>query len=182
MGETQWRDVVDKQACTELVYRLARAIDRCDEPLMRSLFHPGATDDHGMFQGSAADFVDWVLPVLAGMKRTQHFIGNVLIEIDGDSARGESYFIAHHTVAPTSGAGNDQVRIAAGRYLDRFERRGGEWRFQHRHAVYDWSAQDASSDTWSRAEPGAWAFGQRAPADASYAHFARSGACAPAGA
>jgi len=24
MGEMLWRDVVDKQACTELVYRLAR--------------------------------------------------------------------------------------------------------------------------------------------------------------
>jgi hypothetical protein len=170
MAQEPWRDVADKQACIELVYRMARAIDRCDETLLRSLFHPDATDDHGVFQGTASDFATWVMPVLAGMKRTQHFIGNVLIELEGDVARGESYFIAHHTV--TGEAGTDAVSIAAGRYLDRFELRGGEWRVGHRHAVYDWNSQGAASDNWNRDQPGAWRFGQRGSGDVSYAHFA----------
>jgi hypothetical protein len=171
MAEPDWRALVDKQACTELVFLLARAIDRCDEALMRSLFHPDATDDHGLFTGSASGFVDWVLPLLATMKRTQHCISNVLIELDGDHARGESYFVAHHTVSAENGS--EAFSIAAGRYLDRFERRGGAWRFAHRLAVYDWSASGASTDAWNRASPGAWTFGQRGQDDASYAHFAR---------
>ena len=160
------RELIDKQACTELVYRLARAIDRCDENLLRSLFHPDATDDHGMFRGSAKDFVDWVLPVLRSMKRTQHLIGNVLIVVDGDMARGESYFVAHHVL--TTKNEPDRFSVAAGRYLDRFERRAGEWRFSHRQAVYDWSEQGPSSDTWDRSGSG-WLFGARAPNDPSYA-------------
>ena len=64
--------------------RLARGIDRCDADLVRAVFHPDATDDHGMYKGTAADFVPWVMEVLAGMRRTQHMIGNVLIEVDGD--------------------------------------------------------------------------------------------------
>lgn len=170
MGQAAWDQLLDKQACVELVYRMARAIDRCDEALLRSLFHPDATDDHGSYRGSASGFVDWVLPLLATMTRTQHCIANVLIEVDGDRARGESYFTAHHALTRPGAA--DVHMIAAGRYLDSFERRGGEWRFAHRQACYDWNAQAPGSDTWDRAAPGGWTFGQRGPADASYANFA----------
>ena len=76
--------MADKLECTELVTRVARAIDRCDAELLKTLFHPDATDDHGMFVGTASDFIDWVMPVLATMDRTQHIIGQVLIEVDGD--------------------------------------------------------------------------------------------------
>ena len=161
--------LLDKQACVELVYKLARSIDRCDEPLLRSLFHPDATDDHGVFVGTAADFATWVMPVLASMKRTQHHVGNVLIQLDGDRAYGESYFIAHHTVAQEGG--DDIFTLAAGRYLDRFERRNGEWKISHRHAAYDWNSTVPSSDSWDRANPGAMTYGARAPHDLSYSHF-----------
>jgi SnoaL-like domain len=150
------------------VYRLARAIDRCDEALLASLFHPDATDDHGIFQGTAAEFIAWVIPLLETMKQTQHVIGQCLIEVDGDTAVGESYFVAHHTVPGPEG---DVFSIAAGRYLDRFERRGGVWKISHRHAVYDWNSSAASSDTFKRHEPGAMAFGARGTGDPSYAHF-----------
>ena len=34
-----------------LIYLFARSIDRVDEELMRELFWPDATDDHGLFTG-----------------------------------------------------------------------------------------------------------------------------------
>ena len=163
-------ELLDKQACVELVYRLARAVDRCDDALLRSLFHPDATDDHGVFHGTASDFADWVMPVLEGMRRTQHMIGNVLIVVEGDRALGESYFIAHHHLPQESGP--DVFMVAAGRYLDRFERREGAWRIAHRQAAYDWNSAALSTDSWNRAEPGAWTFGARGPEDVSYANFA----------
>lgn len=168
--EARLKEQFDKESCRELVYRLARAIDRCDEKLLRSLFHPDATDDHGVFHGTAADFATWVMPVLRSMRRTQHFICNVLIEVKGDTAYGESYFIAHHTLPQESGP--DQFMIAAGRYLDRFERRNGEWKIAHRQACYDWNSSVPSTDSWNRADPGAWTFGTRGEEDKSYAHFA----------
>ena len=164
------RELLDKQACVELVYRLARAIDRCDETLLRSLFHPDATDDHGVFHGTAAGFADWVMPVLRGMKRTQHCIANVLIEVSGDMAFGESYFTAHHALPNPEGP--DTYMVAAGRYLDRFERRNGQWRFAHRQACYDWNAQAPSTDSWKRDAMAGWTFGERGEGDASYANFA----------
>lgn len=170
MTDAAVAELLDKQACKELVYRLARAIDRCDERLLCSLFHPGATDDHGVFHGTAADFADWVMPVLRGMKRTQHCIANVLIEVEGDVAYGESYFAAHHALPNPAGA--DTYMVAAGRYLDRFERRGGPWLIAHRQACYDWNAAAPSTDSWDRDGLAVWTFGHRGEADASYSNFA----------
>lgn len=163
--------LLDKQACSELVYRLARAIDRCDADALRSVFHADATDDHGSFTGSASDFIPWVLGVLAGMRQTQHLITNVLVDVAGDFARGESYFLAQHSV-PAEGDTENFVTVA-GRYLDRFERRDGEWRIAHRSAVYDWSNSASSSEIWDRAKSSVQSFGKRGQADASYAHFAQ---------
>jgi ketosteroid isomerase-like protein len=164
--------VADKLECTELVSRVARAIDRCDAALLEPLFHPDATDDHGIFVGTASEFIQWVIPLLNTMKRTQHIIGQVLIEVDGDHAAGESYFIAHHNF---DGPDGEIFMVAAGRYLDRFERRAGRWKIAHRHAVYDWNSSTASTDNFDRDNPGAQVFGIRGQGDASYAHLAGRG-------
>lgn len=160
----------DKLACAELVYSLARGLDRCDEALLRSLFHDDATDDHGGFKGSAADFVTWALSLLVQMERTQHCISNVLINVDGDRAVGESYFVAHHDLADAEG--NPAHMIAAGRYLDRFERRDGTWKISHRLAVFDWNSWQPRTDRWDRSPDGPRTFGQRGAADALYPHLA----------
>ena len=161
--------LADKLECTELVTRLARGIDRCDADIVRACFHSDATDDHGAFKGTADEFVNWVMPVLDTMKRTQHVIGQCLIEAAGDLAAGESYFVAHHTIAAPDG---EVFMIAAGRYLDRFERRDGTWKISHRHAVYDWNSAAPSTDAWSRNDPeNPSVYGERGHADASYAHL-----------
>lgn len=158
--------LLDKQACTELVYRFARGLDRCDETIVRDVFHPGATDDHGGFKGDAEAFVAWVFPVLRKMERTQHVIGNVLVEVAGDHAWAESYFVAYHDLTTADG---QQLRTTvAGRYLDRFERRGGEWRISHRQFVSDWSASDARTDMWDRDNPAGRHFGRRDRNDPLY--------------
>ena len=63
----------------KLIYLFARSIDRVDEELMRELFWPDATDDHGLFTGTAEDYVAWVIPLLKSMNGTQHTISNILV-------------------------------------------------------------------------------------------------------
>lgn len=155
-----------KQDCADLVYKLARGVDRCDRDLLLSVFHPDATDDHGQFKGTAVEFVDWVLPVVKTMDRTQHFIGNVLVDVDGDQAWGESYFIANHDMKGPQG---DPIRyVVSGRYLDRFECRNGEWRIAHRGCVFDWNATHPQTDAWDR-QNGPRRYGQRDRTDPVYA-------------
>lgn len=164
--------MLDKQACTEVIYRFARGLDRRDEALLRSLFHPDSTDDHGYFRGSGAEFVDWVLPLLAGMERTQHFIGNVLVEVSAEEAKSESSFIASHDL--TSADGTPQRMTAAGRYLDRFRQHEGEWKLLHRKAVYDWNAVEPRTDAWDRSPDSSRDFGKPNAQDSVYAHFNRN--------
>ena len=164
--------IADKLECTELTTRVARAIDRCDAEMLKTLFHPDATDDHGIFAGTAEEFIAWVIPLLETMKRTQHIIGQVLIEVNGDHAAGESYFIAHHAIETPEG---EIFMVAAGRYLDRFERRDGTWKISHRQAVFDWNSVTPLTDNFDRDNPGASTYGQRGKNDPSYAHLAGTG-------
>jgi hypothetical protein len=132
-------DLVAKRACCDALARYARGIDRCDPELVRSTYHPGAYDDHGGYQGDADGFVAWVKgAVMDTFSCTMHKLGNSLIEVDGDRAFSETYAVAHHVQAaldvPTD-------LVMGVRYLDRFERRGGQqdgWKVAHRVMSFEW--------------------------------------------
>ena len=161
--------LLDKQDCADLVFTLARAIDRCDAALIAACYHDDATDDHGMIKGTIAQFIAGVIPMLQAMRRTQHNVTNTLIRVSGDAARGECYFIAQHTLVQD---GDETEMFAAGRYLDRFERRGGAWKIAHRQAVYDWTMTVPASGGWDGPPLAALLQrGQRGPGDPSYPHF-----------
>ena len=141
-----FRDTIAAQKISAIIHRLARGLDRRDKALLASCFHEDATDDHGIFKGSATEFCDWVIETLGNYERTQHFISNINISINGDKAGTEAYFFAHHLVPGEEGK---KDVIAAGRYCDKFEKRNGEWRIVHRKALYDWSHVDETKDGWA---------------------------------
>ena len=135
---TSVQSLLDHRAIEDLVVRYCRASDRHDWQAMAELYHDDAQDDHGsLFQGSARDFVAW-LPGMAGkFISTWHQINNHLIEVHGDHAEGEVYVVARHVKAARDG-GTDQI-VTGGRYLDRYEKREGRWKFLRRKAVMDWN-------------------------------------------
>jgi len=73
---------------------------------------------------------------------TSHFLGNVHIDVDlaADVAGAETYAVAFHRYTDDGGVPTDMW--AALRYVDRFERRGGEWRIQARVCAYEWRRTD----------------------------------------
>ena len=66
-------------------------------------------------------------------------IGNVLIELHAGMAAVESYF--RTILGGHDAQGMPQETLLAGRYVDRFECRDGEWRIAARTVVYDWMRQ-----------------------------------------
>ncbi|MBV9995628.1 MAG: nuclear transport factor 2 family protein [Caulobacteraceae bacterium] len=154
------RELADRQAITELIYLYCRGLDRMDEP--RAIYHPDAREERGegVFEGRAHDMIAAALKALR--KRyvaTQHFIGNILIELDGDLAWGESYFHAYHRLPdPPPGAPprDDGEFVMAGRYLDRFERRDGVWKIAHRRMVNDWNHTRKVAEGYFERFPGAY--------------------------
>lgn len=127
--------LVDEADIRRVLGRYARAIDRLDWELLRSCYHPDAVDEHGSFRGTVDEFVPWVQERLAEYDWTKHFLGNQLIELDGDTAWSETYCLAFHRVPAADGRG-PLDRLINVRYVDRLERRDGEWRIAHRLTVY----------------------------------------------
>ena len=135
------RELHDEMSIRAVLLRYCRGIDRCDAELLRSCYHEDAFDDHGPFKGGRDDLVEYSIAQLRGRTEshgqvTSHLIGNVLIERDGDVARVESYFKASHV---EDRADHFRVFEFNGRYVDRFERRNGEWRIGRREVIHDWS-------------------------------------------
>lgn len=133
---TALQSLLDREAIRECVFRYCRGIDRLDEAALRASYWPDATDRHGAYQGSATGFIDGALRRLPLSGRMIHHVGNLSIELRGDQAAVETYFLAWQR-SPDA-AGIPQETFLAGRYVDRFERRGDEWRVAARVVVYDW--------------------------------------------
>jgi hypothetical protein len=67
---------------------------------------------------------------------TQHRVHNQLATIEGDRASGETYSTADHLSAVEGGR---SLLSWAIRYQDRWRREEGQWRFEHRLLILDWT-------------------------------------------
>jgi hypothetical protein len=125
--------LIDRQEILDCLTRYSRGVDRFDKELLLSAYHPDARDDHGVFVGTAAEFADWVFDAHGnGQKRTMHILGNHTCEIDGHTAHAETY-------CTYFGLNQDEtIDVVFNRYIDRLEKRDGEWRIADRICVVDW--------------------------------------------
>lgn len=132
-------DLIARDQISRCITTVARGLDRYDEELAGSAYHPDATDDHGTVIGLASDYVAGRTPIWRGL---QHFLMNQTIDLDGTTAHVETYFMA---VIWRPAA--DGTEFTVGRYLDRMEQVDGEWRIAHRSTVVEWSgSMDAAPD------------------------------------
>ncbi|MCE2830324.1 MAG: nuclear transport factor 2 family protein, partial [Sphingomonadales bacterium] len=91
-------------------------------------------DEHGaMFSGGPDAFVEWLPSMMANWEATIHAITNSLFAIEGDDAEGEHLVMALHRSHPPE----RREFTVWGRYLDRYQRRDGEWKFLRRRLVFD---------------------------------------------
>ena len=140
-------ELVAQQEIRDVLARYTRGIDRMDAELVRSCYHPGAYDDHGAFQGTAEEFVEWVQQVLSYFDTTMHFLGQQLIEIAGDRAHSETYCVAYHRRDARDGDEGHDLWMGL-RYVDVLESRDGEWRIADRRCVFDWTRRDPIVGLW----------------------------------
>jgi ketosteroid isomerase-like protein len=142
--------LLDREAIREAMARYCRGIDRLDADLTKSAYHPDAFDDHGPFKGTRDDFVEWIIPFLRReYVSSSHHLTTQSIDVQGDVAHVETYAI----VVEEKQAGDDvRQLIANSRYIDRFEKRDGDWRIAHRIVVTD-SARTDTVTPWQGTSP-----------------------------
>ena len=162
-------EVIARLEIQSVLWRYARGVDRVDGEELLGVYHPDATDHHSSFDGPAAEFVRNLVSRLAGVSATgQHHITNILIELEGkDDASVESYFLAFHPHPENE----DKLGIAAGRYLDHFQRRDGDWKISSRRVVMDWTRDDLVGEPWPGVDGSPDQGRSKARSDASYALF-----------
>ena len=144
------KEVVARAEIMDVLWRYCRAVDRGDIAMLKSVYHPGAIDDHGTYNGPGEGFAEYIVPAMDHADIVgQHHITNVNFEFDGDVAKVESYFLAYQPV-PVDG-GPDELAIVGGRYNDTFELREGKWLITHRRVLGDFSRDRICGPAWPRA-------------------------------
>jgi hypothetical protein len=128
------RELLDRQQIRDCIYRAMRGIDRQDKDLMLSAYHDDAFDNHGAYAGHPSGMFDWAISFIRDRGRvSQHAVTNHLVDIDENVAHAETYFtyyLVHRDDADADFGG--------GRYVDRFERRQGQWRIAERATILEW--------------------------------------------
>ncbi|GEK79642.1 nuclear transport factor 2 family protein [Agrococcus baldri] len=130
----------DRYAIYEVLLRYARGVDRRDEAVLRSAYHPDGIDHHTGFTGTIDQFVPWVWDLLCSVDGSMHIIGNHWAELAGDVAVVETYGTSNHWGLP---ADDPSVNFSTGfRYVDHMTKVGGRWAIAERWAIREWTRSD----------------------------------------
>jgi len=114
--------------------RYAMGVDRRDRDLFLSALHPEArlrVSATG-FEADGHEQLAGVVDRMTAYDKTFHLIGNTRYDLDGDTATGEVYCLAHHLTG-----GQDKVMVI--RYQDAYSRHDSDWRITDRTVVVDWT-------------------------------------------
>jgi hypothetical protein len=147
--------LLDEAACRSVLMRYGAAVDWKDRAVLELLFWPDADVNLGFFKGPGSDVPAFLIENANRSLRRCHITTNVDIRLDGDTAHAESCAITH---AVSGSLPHDLVsHLFVGRYLDRLERRGAEWRFASRHYLLHGArsepyAEDPSLELVSKAD------------------------------
>ena len=140
--------VEDLVALRRLADLYCSAVDDGDAKRMASLFAdggelvvyaPGARPGKGeplRRWGGAENFERLLTTLEQNYVRWVHFLGNHWAEVNGDQAFGEAYLLACHL---RGGEGAQEEEVAVIRYVDRYVRVDGNWRFGQRNACRQWT-------------------------------------------
>jgi hypothetical protein len=139
----------DRWGILDTVTRYFTAIDRRDFELLRQVFTP---DVDAVFEGTqVSGGLDRLLAFITGksdirlpidvidLQLSMHFLGNHAATVTGDTARSETYALAHLVDRPQ---GQPRLRTRGLRYVDELVRTEGGWRIRRREHLCDWMRLD----------------------------------------
>lgn len=127
------RYLLDRTEILDCVARHARGCDRHDIDLIASAYHSDGLDEHGRTVNAGPDYGEWANKTHAETSRVHtHNITTHTCEINGETAHAESYVIV-----VLIGIDGKSAQFITGRYIDRLERRDGQWRIAVRRSTVE---------------------------------------------
>jgi hypothetical protein len=129
--EAKLQYLLDRQDILDCVTRNARGNDRFDVELVTSSYHPDGWHELGHSRIPGPEYGDHANASHGAICEVNlHNVTMQSVEIDGDVAHAESYVIGVF-----ADKGGESSRMLAGRYIDRLEKRDGQWRIVLRRAT-----------------------------------------------
>lgn len=123
----------DRTAILDCIAHHARGHDRHDVELLSGTYHHDGVDEHGYAINPGPEYAQWANAIYAaGSRLHTHNISTHICEIEGDVAHCETYVIVG--LLDNNGT---TARLISGRYIDRLERRDGEWKIALRRSTVD---------------------------------------------
>jgi uncharacterized protein (TIGR02246 family) len=122
-----------------LALRYARACDTHDAMEFAAIFtEDGEIVSPGHTMTGRDQIVAVVPTALKRMYlRTMHIVMNDMAWIDGETAHGETYCLAHHLTLAGEGKATDYIMSIV--YANRFHKVNGVWYFSHRKLNLNWT-------------------------------------------
>jgi uncharacterized protein (TIGR02246 family) len=125
----------DKDAIREVMAAYCHALDGGRFADVASLFADDGiwTTDYGEAKGRAAieQMLRSIVPVKGEGPQRKHYIANIIIKVNEDSADSISDYLVVRECGP------DLIPVMGGTYKDKWVRQDGTWRFARKELVHD---------------------------------------------
>ena len=173
-GMDSIRILLDEREIRNCVMRYCHATDRQDWTTLADCYASDAIDDHGAFQGTAAQLAKYLEEKASSRGAKQHYVANQLIEIEGDDAVSEAYYLCYIEFVDDIEYGGDGAHavVIGGRYVDELRRESGTWRIAKRTSVVDWSRDLGAPAPWDAPAAKGFVRGRRDGTDPAQLAFA----------
>lgn len=151
MLNARLQEALDHLDIRRVLAEYCHACDRADGAMMAALYAGAESfDDHGAVKASGPDYARIMTKLIE--ERTEaawHILGQSIINIDGDAAAAETFFLAYFRLRAAEGAA-PLLNQLAGRFVDELQRIDGRWKIRRRTCVRDVSlTQPIDSDLYA---------------------------------
>lgn len=165
--ESSVRTIADDRAILANELRYTRGLDRHDEKLIDAAYWPDAIVTYGRVI-KLDELGPWANDLHAGRAAHQHHVTAINLDIDGSTAHEEGYilfsadtqrdtsFDTQGTPSPGRVLKGTKATLGSGRYMNRYERRDGEWKMVVHEYVNDLSIRFDPVDLCATACLGRW--------------------------
>lgn len=145
--DAELQEMLDHFRIRKVLAAYCHGCDRGDADLMAGVYAKDSWDDHGLIKAPGPEFVTAIMQSIRDDTETlSHLLGQSIINVDGDRAGAETYFLA---VTRQPGLdGGPACNQLGGRFVDRLSREDGEWKIKHRVVLRDWSVSIPIVNDW----------------------------------
>lgn len=165
--DARLQEMLNHYEITKVLKEYCRGCDRGDFVQMAEVYAENSWDDHGTNKCSGPEYARRAMLGLDQIDMCSHILGQSLIDVRGDEAGAETYFIANVRASDDTNPDQEVLNQIGGRYIDTLVLLNGQWKIKKRAVIKEWSISWPITKDWMVGTD--WVKAQRSDRDPSYA-------------